>query len=301
MKGKLTTGRPGSDPGKSGTAVAVFIAAAIAVLLAVRWLARLDGLQLAGVAAAAAMVLFGWWAVRPQRRLPRHRVRHMRLRLRLRLHPGPGHATLFELWLRWGRGAAARRARRARPSLSWRTRRLRPSQTSVLIGRAQYHRGLRVPTEEHVIFIAPPRKGKSGALAEIIECYPGPVVVTTTRGDLHALTAASRAARGPVHVWNPQRLARVPSTMRWDLLGGCRTRRPRSAARCRCRRSPPTRARARTSGPPRSSCGCRRCCTWPRCGAAAWTWCTTGRCRAPRTRSWQRWAARAGKPSGGAR
>ena len=221
MKGKLTTERPGSEPGKSGTAVAVFIAAAIAVLLAVRWLARLDGLQLAGVAAAAAMVLFGWWAVRPQRRLPRHRVRHMRLRLRLRLHPGPGHATLFELWLRWGRGAAARRARRARPSLSWRTRRFRPSQTSVLIGRAQYHRGLRVPTEEHVIFIAPPRKGKSGALAEIIECYPGPVVVTTTRGDLHALTAPSRAAGGPVHVWNPQRLARVASTMRWDLLGGC--------------------------------------------------------------------------------
>ena len=104
MKGKLTTERPGSEPGKSGTAVAVFIAAAIAVLLAVRWLARLDGLQLAGVAAAVAAVLFAWWAVRPQRRLPRHRVRHMRLRLRLRLHPGPGHATLFELWLRWGRG-----------------------------------------------------------------------------------------------------------------------------------------------------------------------------------------------------
>jgi hypothetical protein len=222
VKGKLTmTERPGSEPGKSGTAVAVFLAVAVAVLLAVRWLARLDGLQLAGIAAAVAMVLFGWWAVRPQRRLPRHRVRHMRLRLRLRLHPGPGHATLFELWLRWGPGAAARRARRARPSLSWRTRRLRPSQTSVLIGRAQYHRGLRVPTEEHVIFIAPPRKGKSGALAEIIECYPGPVVITTTRGDLHALTAASRAARGPVHVWNPQRLARVASTMRWDLLGGC--------------------------------------------------------------------------------
>ena len=221
MKGKLTTGRPGGDPGKSGTAAALLIAVAVAVLLAVRWLARLDGLQLAGVAAAAAMVLFGWWAVRPQRRLPRHRVRHMRLRLRLRLHPGPGHATLFELWLRWGRGAAARRARRARPSLSWRTRRFRPSQTSVLIGRAHYHRGLRVPTEEHVIFIAPPRKGKSGALAEIIECYPGPVVVTTTRGDLHALTARSRAAGGPVHVWNPQRLAGVASTMRWDLLGGC--------------------------------------------------------------------------------
>jgi type IV secretion system protein VirD4 len=207
--------------GKSGSAAAMFIAVAVAVLVAVRWLARLDGLQLAAVAAAGVAVPLAWWAVRPQRRLPRHRVRHMRLRVRLRLHPGPGHATLFELWLRWGPGAAARRARRARPSLSFWTRRLRPSQTSVLIGRAQYHRRLRVPTEEHVIFIAPPRKGKSGALAEIIERYPGPAVVTTTRGDLHALTARSRAARGPVHVWNPQRLAGAVSTMRWDLLDGC--------------------------------------------------------------------------------
>ena len=214
-----TTGT--SEPGRSDPAVAIFLAVAAAVLLVVHWLARLDWLGLAAIAAAVVAVLFVWWAVRPQRQLPRNRVRYMRLRLRLRLHPGPGHATLFELWLRWGSGAAARRARRARPSLSWRARRFRPSQTSVLVGRAQYGRGLRVPTEEHVIFIAPPRKGKSGALAEIIDQYPGPVVVTTTRGDLHTLTAASRASRGPVHVWNPQQLARVASTMRWDLLGGC--------------------------------------------------------------------------------
>ena len=208
------TGQPGrtgggADRGRGRGAVVV------------RWLARLDWLGLALVAAAVAGVLFAGWAVRPKRRLPRHRVRYMRLRVRLRLYPGPGHATLFELWLRWGRGAAARRAKRARPSLGWRARRFRPSQTSVLVGRAQYGRGLRVPVEEHVIFIAPPRKGKSGALAEIIERYPGPVVITTTRGDLHTLTAQSRDSRGPVYVWNPQRLADVASTMRWDLLAGC--------------------------------------------------------------------------------
>ena len=213
--------RQNRESPRSDLAVALFIGAAMAVLLAVHWLARMNPLQLAGIAAAVTAALFGWWAVRPQRRLPRNRVRHMRLRLRLRLHPGPGHATLFELWLRWGPGAAARRARRARPSLTWWTRRFRPSQTSVLIGRAQYQRRLRVPTEEHVLFMAPPRKGKSGTLAEIIEQYPGPVVVTTTRADLHNLTAQSRASRGPVHVWNPQQLANVVSTMRWDLLGGC--------------------------------------------------------------------------------
>jgi hypothetical protein len=217
----MTTKRQVEETRKSDPAVAVLIAAAVAVLVAVRWLSRLDWPVLAGIAAAVAAVLFVWWAVRPRRRLPRHRVRYMRLRARLRLHPGPGHATLFELWLRWGRGAAARRAKRARPSLNWRTRRFRPSQTSVLVGRAHYQRALRVPTEEHVIYIAPPRKGKSGALAEIIERYPGPVVVTTTRGDLHKLTARSRASQGPVHVWNPQQLAAVPSTMRWDVLGGC--------------------------------------------------------------------------------
>src|SRR5215831_11294862 len=136
MTGRTT--KTANEPGKSGPGVALFIAVTAAVLLVVRWLARLDWPVLAGVAAAVAAVLFGWWAVRPKRRLPRNRVRYMRLRL----HPGPGHATLFGLWLRGGRGAAARRARRARPSLSFRTRRFRPSQTSVLVGRAQYGRGL---------------------------------------------------------------------------------------------------------------------------------------------------------------
>ena len=102
MTKRITTGQPGEP--QSGLAVAVFVAVAALVLLAVRWLARLDWLGLAGVAATVAALLFGWWAMRPRRRLPRNRVRYMRLRLRLRLHPGPGHATLFELWLRWGPG-----------------------------------------------------------------------------------------------------------------------------------------------------------------------------------------------------
>ena len=207
--------------GKAGPAAAVVIAAAVAGLLAVWWLARQDWLVRAAVAAGVAAAGFGCWAVWPRRRLPRHRVRHMRLRARLRLHPGPGHATVFELWLRWGRLAAARRARRSRRSLPLLTRWFRPSQTSVLVGRAHYGHALRVPVEEHVIYIAPPRTGKSGTLAEIIANYPGPVVATTTRGDLHALTAAARAGRGPVHVFNPQQLADVASTMRWDVLAGC--------------------------------------------------------------------------------
>src|SRR5260370_16090888 len=98
------TGRRIEEPGKSDTAVAVCVAVAVAGLVVVRWLARLDWPVLAVIAAAVAAARFGWWAVRPKRQLPRNRVRYMRLRLRLRLHPGPGHATLFELWLRWGPG-----------------------------------------------------------------------------------------------------------------------------------------------------------------------------------------------------
>jgi type IV secretion system protein VirD4 len=217
----MTTRRT-KEPDYSGGAVAAMVAAAgVGLVVAVRWLARLDWLDLAAIAAAAVVILLGAWAVWPRRRLPRNRVRHMRLRARLRLHPGPGHATVFELWLRWGRLAAARRARRSRRSLTWQERVFCPSQTSVLVARAQYGHRLRVPVEEHVIYMAPPRSGKSGALAENIANYPGPVVVTSTRGDLYKLTVEARASRGPVYVFNPQQLAIVPSTMRWDVLGGC--------------------------------------------------------------------------------
>jgi type IV secretion system protein VirD4 len=216
------TERGSKEPDSSaGFALAVVIAVLLIAYLIVRWLARLNPLALAALAAAAAIVLLVARAVWPRRHLPRNRARHMRLRARMRLHPGPGHATVVELWLRWGRMAAARRARRSRRSLTWRQRLSRPEQTSVLVARGHYWHALRVPVEEHAIWIGPPRSGKTGPLASIIADYPGPVVVTTTRADLYEQTATARAARGPVHVLNPQQLAAVPSTMRWDLLAGC--------------------------------------------------------------------------------
>jgi len=71
------------------------------------------------LAAAAILLIAVKWAFLPfvpWRRLPRNRVRHLRLRLHLRLHPGAGHATILELWLRWGRFAVLRRSGRARRS-----------------------------------------------------------------------------------------------------------------------------------------------------------------------------------------
>jgi type IV secretion system protein VirD4 len=71
-------------------------------------------------------------------------------------------------------------------------------------GRAHHRHGLRVPLEEHVLVMAPPRTGKTAFLADVILRYPGPVISTTTKADVFALTAAVRALRGPVHVFNPQ-------------------------------------------------------------------------------------------------
>lgn len=62
---------------------------------------------LALICLAALIVYALRWAFIPHRRLPGNRVRHNRLRVRLRLHSGRGHATVFELWLHWGRFAAA--------------------------------------------------------------------------------------------------------------------------------------------------------------------------------------------------
>ncbi|WP_300609131.1 TraM recognition domain-containing protein [Trebonia sp.] len=161
------------------------------------------------------------WAFLPARYLPGNRARHLRLRLRLRLHPGRGFASVFILWLRWGRLAALRRSRRIRRSLPLWFRILAPAGHSVFLGRAHWRHGLRVPLEEHVLVMAPPRTFKTAFLADVILGYPGPVIATTTKADIYALTAAARSRRGPVHVFNPQHIGAVPSTFCWSPVEGC--------------------------------------------------------------------------------
>jgi hypothetical protein len=106
------------------------------------------------LAATLSAAAFADWAFMPTRRLPGHRVRHLRIRLHLRLHPGKGFAHVFSLWLRWGRLAALRRSGRIRPSLPMLYRLMDPRQHTVFLGRGHYRHGLRVPLEEHV---EPPR------------------------------------------------------------------------------------------------------------------------------------------------
>ena len=161
------------------------------------------------------------WAFWPRRSLPGHRVRYQRLRLHLRLHPGHGHATAYELWRHWGRFAAARKAKYARPSMTRWERFTQPGEHSVTLGRAHYGHALRLPVEEHAVILSPPRQGKTGLLSSIILRYPGPVLSTTTRADVYRDTVRVRDRLGLVDVFNPQNIGRVPSTMTWDPIPGC--------------------------------------------------------------------------------
>ena len=69
--------------------------------------------------------------------------------------------------------------------------------------------------------MAPPRTYKTAFLADVILRYPGPVIATTTKADIYQLTAAVRAERGRVHVFNPQHIGGVASTFCWDPVAGC--------------------------------------------------------------------------------
>jgi len=103
------------------------------------------------------------WAFLPARHLSGNRARHLRIRLHLRLHPGKGFAPLLTLHLRWSRFAALRRSSRICPALPLHYRILDPREHSVFLGRAHYRHGLRVPLEEHLLVMAPPRTYKAEA------------------------------------------------------------------------------------------------------------------------------------------
>ncbi len=98
---------------------------------------------------AAVLIVAGLVAVAGlralSRHLPRNRVRSMRWRLHLRRRPGRGHATAFELWLRWGRFAAWRHSGRSRRSLTAWDRFRHPREHSDVFGRTSGVRSKRGP------------------------------------------------------------------------------------------------------------------------------------------------------------
>ena len=60
-----------------------------------------------------------------------------------------------------------------------------------------------------------------GGFRTLVIDAPGAVLVTSTRTDLHELTAALRTRRGPVYVFNAVGLGDLPSTITFNPLTGC--------------------------------------------------------------------------------
>jgi hypothetical protein len=129
------------------------------------------------LAALLIAVAFASWAFLPARHLPGNRARHLRIRLHLRLHPAKASPTCSACGCD---GPASRScAAPARSAPPWRYSLLDPGEYPVLLGRAHYRHQLRIPLEEHLLVMAPPRTYKTVFLADVIMEYPGPVLATT--------------------------------------------------------------------------------------------------------------------------
>lgn len=133
-------------------------------------------------------------------------------------HRFAGVATVRDVATTASEKALLKRAGTLRPSLA------KPSAADVgyLLGRA---RGKRVwaSVEDSILLLGPPRSGKGlhVVISAILDA-PGAVVTTATRPDNIAATITARRRKGPVAVFDPQRLADgLPSGLRWSPVRGC--------------------------------------------------------------------------------
>ncbi|ACZ30605.1 Type IV secretory pathway VirD4 protein-like protein [Xylanimonas cellulosilytica DSM 15894] len=130
-----------------------------------------------------------------------------------------GFATRADVAKHASARALRKRSKYLRPSLG---RRRRPEDVGYLLGRYQ-GRELWASVEDSFLVIGPPRMGKGEHIViNAILDAPGAVVTTSTRPDTLAVTLRARERRGPVAVFDPQRLAPGLTTgLRWSPIRGC--------------------------------------------------------------------------------
>lgn len=154
----------------------------------------------------------------------RLRRRLLRAAHRDRVKSLPGMATAAEAVDAAGRRALLRRAGVVRPSLATgpsRRRGLNPGEVGYRLGRVR-GRELWCSVEDSALLVGPPRMGKGLHLViPWVLDAPGPVVATSTRPDTLAVTYHARTRRGPVAIFDPQRLAGLPGGLRWSPVRGC--------------------------------------------------------------------------------
>jgi type IV secretion system protein VirD4 len=133
-------------------------------------------------------------------------------------HRLAGTATSRDVRVTASKKSLLARGRTLRPSLD------RPDAPDIgyLLGRA---RGNEVwaSVEDSILLLGPPRSGKGlHVVINAILDAPGAVITTATRPDNIAATITARSRRGPVAVFDPQRLADgLPSGLRWSPVRGC--------------------------------------------------------------------------------
>jgi type IV secretion system protein VirD4 len=117
-----------------------------------------------------------------------------------------------------GSRSVLRRARTVRPDLE----KPRPADVGYAVGRNR-RRAVWVSVEDSLVILGPPRSGKGLHLViPMILDSPGAVLTTSTRPDNLAATLRARRERGPVGVFDPQKLVPgVSSVFRWSPIRGC--------------------------------------------------------------------------------
>lgn len=125
-----------------------------------------------------------------------------------------------------GRGEIAQTA--GRRHLSGMARTLRPGLPAADCRELGYRLGRAhgvdcwVSVEDSLIVLGPPRSGKGlHAVIPAILDAPGAVITTSTRPDNLAVTMQARRERGPVAIFDPQRLTGAQAAARWSPIRGC--------------------------------------------------------------------------------
>ena len=167
------------------------------------------------VAALLGLAVAAGWCIWIVVARIRHRATHDPHRIR-------GTATARDIDATASKKALVRRGQTLRPSL------LHPSAADIgyVLGRS-CGREVWASVEDSILVIGPPRSGKGLHLViNAILDAPGAVVTTSTRPDNIAATIRARQERGPVAVFDPQRLTEgLPEVnghgVRWSPIRGC--------------------------------------------------------------------------------
>ena len=137
-------------------------------------------------------------------------------------HRIQGTATARDIDATASKKALVRRGQTLRPSLQH----PKAADVGYLLGRS-CGREIWASVEDSILVIGPPRSGKGLHLViNAILDAPGSVVTTSTRPDNIAATIRARQGRGPVAVFDPQRLTEgLPEVnghgVRWSPIRGC--------------------------------------------------------------------------------